>query len=81
MNIFSILTLCSATLLSVAGAQAAEPSPFANWAAIVVAGDWHSQGNTPTTAFDNARREITKRLPAVGFTVTNIRQKIGRAHV
>jgi hypothetical protein len=82
MRFFRILMALTATLLAAPfatpAARAADPSIFSNWSAVVVAGDWHSQGNTPSTAFDNARREIAKRLPMIGFNPANIRQMSAR---
>jgi hypothetical protein len=49
-------------------------SPFADWAAVVVAGDWHASSGGPTEAFDNARRDVAAQLPALGFSPANIRQ-------
>ena len=72
--VFAVL----AVTITAQSAGAAESNPFANWAAVVIAGDWHSQGTTPSTAFDNARREVTKRLLAVGFTSANLRQMSAR---
>jgi hypothetical protein len=47
---------------------------FSDWAAIVVAGDWHAHSGGPTEAFDNARRDVAAQLPAMGFSPANIRQ-------
>ena len=53
---------------------AAEPSPFQDWAAVVVAGDWHAHSGGPSEAFDNARRDVTQALERVGFAPGNLRQ-------
>ena len=53
---------------------AAAASPFANWAAVVVAGDYHAHSGVPTEAFDNARRDVTHALVAAGFDAKNIQQ-------
>jgi hypothetical protein len=50
------------------------PSPFANWAVVVVAGDWHAHSGGPTEAFDNARRDISRTLVDLGFSPDAIRQ-------
>jgi hypothetical protein len=64
-----------ALLIAVLPAAAtADPSPFANWAAIVVAGDFHAHSGGPTEAFDNARRDVTKALLAAGFQEANLQQ-------
>jgi hypothetical protein len=53
---------------------AAAASPFANWAAVVVAGDYHAHSGAPTEAFDNARRDVTHALITAGFEPKNIQQ-------
>jgi hypothetical protein len=74
------LGLLAAPLLCVtltASAQAAgKPSPFANWAAVVVAGDFHAAHDAEETeAFDNARRDVTVALSTeLGFQPANVRQ-------
>jgi hypothetical protein len=55
-----------------AGAFAA--SPFADWAAVVVAGDFHAHSGAPSEAFDNARRDVTQELIGAGFSRQNIRE-------
>ena len=55
-----------------AGAPAA--SPFADWSAVVVAGDWHASDGGATEGFDNARRDVTAALTRAGFQADNIRQ-------
>jgi len=52
----------------------AAAGPFSDWAAVVIAGDWHAHSGGPTEAFDNARRDVAARLPALGFSPGNIRQ-------
>ena len=49
-------------------------SPFANWAAVVVAGDYHAHSGAPTEAFDNARHDVTQALVKAGFDPRNIQQ-------
>lgn len=56
------------------GAGAANAQAFADWSAVVVAGDWHAHDGGPTEAFDNARRDVTLALNRVGFQNANIRQ-------
>jgi hypothetical protein len=54
---------------------AAAASPFADWAAIVVARDNHAAHADKTTeAFDNARRDVTQALITAGFDANNIQQ-------
>lgn len=57
-----------------ASAQARTATPFANWAAVVVAGDWHAHSGAPTEAFDNARRDVGAALADLGFSPDAIRQ-------
>jgi hypothetical protein len=45
---------------------------FSNWAAVVVAGDWHAHDGSPSDIFDNARRDVTRDLIALGFARSNI---------
>ena len=49
-------------------------SPFSDWAAIVVAGDFHAHSGAPSEAFDNARREVAHDLVGLGFEPQNMRQ-------
>jgi hypothetical protein len=51
-----------------------KPKLFANWAAIVVAGDWRAHSGEASMVFDNARRDLTKKLVGLGFRPANIRQ-------
>lgn len=66
-----ILCFLTATLPMSAGAAT---SSFANWAAVVVAGDFHAHDGGPTEAFDNARRDVSKALVGVGFAPEHIAQ-------
>jgi Peptidase C13 family len=66
------LVLAAGVWLSAASAHAA--SPFADWSAIVVAGDFHGSGGGPTEAFDNARRDVSQSLRQAGFSAQNLRQ-------
>ena len=49
-------------------------APFADWAGIVVAGDWHAHSGEPSEVFDNARRDLTKGFIAAGFSPANLSQ-------
>jgi hypothetical protein len=49
-------------------------SPFENWAAVVVAGDWHAHSGGPSEAFDNARHDVSAALLGIGFAKANIQQ-------
>jgi len=52
----------------------AAASPFSDWSAVVVAGDWHAHDGGPSEAFDNARRDVAAALVRAGFNPANIRQ-------
>jgi len=56
------------------GQPAAAQSPFDDWAAVVVAGDWHAHSGGPSEAFDNARRDVSQALERAGFRAANLRQ-------
>jgi len=64
---FFLGLLCATLALSAASAAG-----FADWAAIVVAGDWHSHSGAPSEVFDNARRDIGTDLARLGFSPDNI---------
>jgi len=68
-----LLALLAAFWLGTASAAQAA-SPFADWSAVVVAGDWHASDGGPTEGFDNARRDVTLALGRAGFQPQNIRQ-------
>ena len=57
-----------------APSRAAAASAFSDWAAVVVAGDWHAHSGGPSEAFDNARRDVSAALENVGFDAANLRQ-------
>ena len=58
-----------------ASAATAATSPFADWAAIVVSGDFHAaHTNNPTETFDNARRDVSAELIRKGFSAANLRE-------
>ena len=59
--------------LSLAAPANAESS-FANWAAIVVAGDWHAHSGGPSEVFDNGRRDLAKAFTAIGISPANLRE-------
>ena len=65
-----IASLC----LALAGPSRAAPSAFGDWAAVVVAGDWHAHSGGPSEAFDNARRDVSIALEGAGFDPANLRQ-------
>jgi hypothetical protein len=51
-----------------------QANPFKDWAAVVVAGDWHAHSGGPSEAFDNARRDVANALEQAGFQRANLRQ-------
>jgi hypothetical protein len=53
----------------------ASAGPFADWAVVVVAGDFHAaHTNNPTETFDNARRDVAAELVRKGFSAANLEQ-------
>lgn len=66
--------LAAALTIACSATPAAAASPFSDWAAVVVAGDWHAHSGEGTEAFDNARRDVAARLVSLGFSESNIRQ-------
>ena len=67
------LWLLPLLLLAIA-APARAASPFADWAAVVVAGDARGSRGGPTEAFDNARRDVAGQLVGMGFAPANLSQ-------
>jgi hypothetical protein len=67
----AIAALCLAALPLEAGAATSE---FANWAAVVVAGDFHAHSGAPTEAFDNARHDVAQALIKAGFDPKHLQQ-------
>jgi len=71
----SIVLAMFAVLTAAPAAVADTPSsPFNDWTAIVVAGDWRAHSGGPTEAFDNARRDVAATLGTLGFKPENITQ-------
>ena len=53
--------------------EATAGASFADWAAVVVAGDDHAaHADRPTAAFDNARRDVSGALEHRGFSGQNL---------
>src|SRR5271165_2609763 len=52
----------------------AGPEPFADWEAIVVAGDHYDSDGKSSEGFDNARRDVSGDLLRIGFSPTNLAQ-------
>ena len=73
---WATLAACIAIVAAFVGPAArAAPSPFANWAAVVVSGDFHAaHTNNPTETFDNARRDVSAELIRKGFSAANLRE-------
>lgn len=70
-----ILALLLPLLAVSASAQSpGYPNPFKNWAAVVVAGDWHAHSGEATEAFDNARHDVSATLVGLGFSPSAVRQ-------
>jgi hypothetical protein len=57
------------------GCARAQPAPLSDWAWVVVAGDDEAaHAETPTRAFDNARRDVVKAFSRRGFSPANLAQ-------
>ena len=67
------LFLCL-TVLCVAAVPSRAAGPFSDWAAVVVAADWHAHSGKPSEVFDNARRTISDELVSIGFAKQNVLQ-------
>jgi hypothetical protein len=74
MRLMARLAWLTACLWLAQAAPAAAASPFSDWSAVVVAGDWHSHSGGPSEAFDNARRDVTLAFEQAGFEPANLRQ-------
>ncbi len=68
------LALLAAAFAAAAPSLALAGTPFADWAVVVVAGDFHAHSGAPSEAFDNARRDVGKALVAAGFPAGNLRE-------
>jgi hypothetical protein len=69
-----LLAFIAALWLAAAAGGAQAASAFADWSAVVVAGDWHAHDGGPSEGFDNARRDVSAALARAGFEPQNIRQ-------
>jgi hypothetical protein len=65
------LVWCCVLVLLALPASAAD---FSNWAAVVVAGDYHAHSGDPSEVFDNGRQTIADELAGMGFSPGNIAQ-------
>lgn len=72
MRAAPVIGLLALLLSPLSTARAA--GPFSNWAAVVVAGDYHAHSGGPTEAFDNARRDVSRTLAQLGFEKAAIQQ-------
>jgi hypothetical protein len=61
-------------LLLFADQPARAGTPFADWAAIIVAGDDHAHSGAHSEVFDNARRDLATAFAKAGFAAQNISQ-------
>ena len=69
------VALLAALLVWARGASTAHAAgAFSDWAAVVIAGDFHAHDGGPSEAFDNARRDVSRELVDAGFSPSNIRQ-------
>lgn len=75
-----IVGAITALLTAALPMQAAAASQFADWAAVVVAGDFHAHSGAPTEAFDNARRDVAQALVKAGFDPRHVQQFSVRPH-
>jgi hypothetical protein len=60
--------------LACAAPTLAQTHGFADWAVIVVAGDWRAESGEPSKVFDNARKDLSQAFVQAGFSPGNIRQ-------
>ncbi len=71
----SLILSLAAALALLAPRVVLAASPFADWAAVVVSGDYHSaHTNNPTETFDNARRDVAAEFIRKGFSPANVLQ-------
>lgn len=77
VRLAGVMAMVAGLWFALAGPAAAQDrgdDPFQDWAAVVIAGDWHAHSGGPSEAFDNARRDVSRALVAAGFSPGNIRQ-------
>jgi len=72
MRLGTVFGALLAVLTTAAPAPAA--GALSDWAAIVVAGDWHAEDGGPSEVFDNARRDLTRELVGIGFSPGDVLQ-------
>ena len=61
-------------LCLVAAAPSRAAGGFADWGAVVVAGDFHAHDGSEAEIFDNARRDVAAQLVRIGFPPANVVQ-------
>ena len=66
--------LAAVTVVAAFSFAPAQAASFSNWAAIVVAGDYHDHDGNNSDVFDNGRRDIANALVRIGFNPANIEQ-------
>jgi hypothetical protein len=69
-----VLACLAAAVLLLSATAAEAAGGFANWAAIVVAGDFHAHSGAPSEVFDNARHDVAGALVGIGFSPQNVLQ-------
>lgn len=62
-----LLVLLAAVLGAAPAAAQGAAGRFDGWATVVISADWRDGGGRPIEAFDNARRDVTAGLLAVGL--------------
>jgi hypothetical protein len=72
LDLLPALFAASCLFLTSPTAQAA--SIFADWTAVVIAGDYHASSGAESEAFDNARRDVSAQLARFGFSPAHIVQ-------
>ncbi|MFI4934699.1 MAG: C13 family peptidase [Caulobacterales bacterium] len=75
MRFWSLILAAVSAAMLLAPTPASADGPFADWAAVVVAGDFHAaHTDNATQTFDNARRDVAAELIRKGFSAANLRQ-------
>lgn len=74
------IALLARPALAAEPALSAPQASFSDWAAVIVAGDFHAQNGAATEAFDNARRDVAAAFARAGFDPRNLRQLSVRPH-
>ena len=64
----------AALLVCFAFVLPAEAGNYANWAAIIVAGDHRAHNGSDSEVFDNARHDLGQALTRIGFRADNIEE-------